>query len=306
MSLSSVLNPQTIKVTDMSPKCLPCDSLAKEKRGCWELVKNDSGAVFTFHGIYLAGTNQKDVEDMDSTKGFMEFDIITKKKLENKPFKSRTAIYFDKNEPVITNYATGRFKKSISPIFMAGYEKPFGKNIQTSNGIVVGIGLAPLAPYRPYFQVELYYKEAFATEVINVKGIKQLGTINVDSLNRKFEYQSYDSVRTNKISQIKLVPLQLRHNFGKYFSVGAGAVLSADIAGYTETSNTYQLLGGNGIPVPYTIANKEAVKAFSNLKALPFLDVQVGKVKLGPLLGLRYYYNGKNSSFGYFYAGWRL
>ncbi|MCH5716285.1 hypothetical protein MKP07_08755 [Niabella hibiscisoli] len=97
----------------MSPFCPPCDSLAKEKRGCWELVKNEKGAVFIFHGIYLAGTNQKGVEDKDSTKGFMEFNIVTRKKLENKPFRSQTAIYFDKNEPVITNYATGRFKKVL-------------------------------------------------------------------------------------------------------------------------------------------------------------------------------------------------
>ncbi len=306
MTLAPELNPETIKVTDMHPYCPPCDSLAKEKRGCWELEKNEKGAVFTFHGIYLPGTNQKGVEDKDSTKGFMEFSVVTKKKLENKPFKSRTAIYFDKNEPVITNYATGRFKKSPSPIFMAGYEKALGRDAVTSDGIVTGVGLAPLAPYLPYFQVELYYKAGISTQTVHFTGIEKRGTVFIDSLKRAFEYTSFDSTQTTKISQVKLIPLQLRYNINDYVSIGAGAVVTADISGDIKTSNNYNIISANGVQLPYGISATEKIKAFSNWQARPFFDLQVGKVKLGPHLGLRYYYNGKNSSFGYIYAGWRL
>lgn len=305
MTLAPALNPETIQVTDMSPFCPPCDSMAKEKRGCWELLKKDSGAVFIFHGIYLPGTNQKGVEDKDSTKGFMEFSIVTRKKLENKPFKSRTAIYFDKNEPVITNYATGRFKKSLSPIFMAGYEKAFGKDARVSDGIVTGIGVAPLAPYLPYWQMELYYKAGISTTITNMS-IEGIGSVFIDSLKRRFEYDRFDSVQTSKISQLKFIPLQVRHNINNYISIGAGAVVTADMGGYVETNNSYDIILANGVKQPYKIVNKEEVKAFSNWRARPFFDVQVGKVKLGPHLGFRYYYNGKNNSFGYFYAGWRL
>lgn len=305
MSLAPVLNPQTIQITDMSPFCPPCDSRALEKRGCWELEKKDSGAIFTFHGIYLPGTNQKGVEDKDSTKGFLEFNIVTKKKLENKPFKSRTAIYFDKNEPVITNYATGRFKKSPSPIFMMGYEKSFGKNARVSDGIITGIGVAPLAPYLPYLQAELYYKMGINTTTANIS-IDKLGAIYIDSLKRQFEYNRFDSVQTNNVSQIKLIPLQLRYNINDYISIGGGGVVTADIGGKTETQTTYSVLTANGLYNPYSVLTSEKVKLFSNWRINPFIDVQVGKVKLGPLLGFRYYYNGKNASFGYLYAGWRL
>jgi len=306
MTMAPALHPQTIQVTDMSPFCSPCDSLAKEKRGCWELVKNEKGAVFTFHGIYLAGTNQKGVEDKDSTKGFMEFSITTRKKLENKPFKSQTAIYFDKNEPVITNYATGRFKKSPSPVLMAGYENAFGSGATTSNGIVTGIGVAPLAPYLPYLQLELYYKQGLKTSGANMIGIDRPGIIRIDG-RQEYAYKTFDSSQTHSISQVRLVPLQLRYNIGNYFSVGGGAAVTADMGGNVETENAYHIMGANGVMVePYKIMQTERIKAFSNWRFQPFLDVQIGKVKLGPHLGFRYYYNGKNNSFGYMYAGWRF
>lgn len=306
MTMASVLNPETIHVTDMSPFCPPCDSMAKEKRGCWELVKNEKGAVFTFHGIYLAGTQQKGVEDQDSTKGFLEFSIITQKKLENKPFKSRTAIYFDKNEPVITNHATGRFKKSPSPVFMAGYEKAFGSGAATSNGIVTGIGVAPLAPYRPYLQFELYYKQGLKTTGANITAIERPGIIVIDG-RQEYAYKTFDSTQTHAVSQVRLVPLQVRHNIGNYFSVGAGAAVTADVGGTIESENTYHITGANGVAIdPYKITRAEKIKTFSNWRFQPFIDIQVGKVKLGPHLGVRYYYNDKNNSFGYIYAGWRL
>ncbi|WP_346235957.1 PKD domain-containing protein [Niabella insulamsoli] len=305
ITMAPVLDPQSIKVKDMHPFCPPCDSAAIEKRGCWELLKNDSGALFTFHGIYLKGTHQKGVEDLDSTKGFMEFEIVTKKKLEKKPFKSRTAIYFDKNEPVITNYATGRFKKSLSSIIMAGYEKAFGDNRISSDGLVTGFGVAPLAPYLPYWQAEFYYKAGITTQVVNTS-FDRVGTIFIDSLKRNFEYNRFDSMQENNISQLKLIPIQLRHNINNFISVGVGAVVTADISGSIQTRKSYQLLSPNGVNLPYTVADKQTLKSFSNWKARPFFDLQIGKVKLGPHLGLRYYYNGKNKSFGYFYAGWRL
>lgn len=305
MTLAPELSPQTIVVKDMSPFCPPCDSISKEKKGCWELTKKDGGAVFTFHGIYLSGTNQKGVEDKDSTKGFMEFNVLTKKKLENKPFKSRTAIYFDKNEPVITNFATGRFKKSPSPIMMLGYEKAFGNLASVSDGLVTGFGIAPLAPYRPYFQMEFFYKAGFRTQIVKNITVNKSGSILIDSSNRRYDYKSYDSSLTNQIHQLKIIPLQIRYNLNNYFSIGAGAALTADMGGTKKISKSYSLFinGAQGI---YLNKDKEKIKSFSNWKASPFFDVQIGLVKMGPHLGFRYYFNGKNSSFGYLYAGWRF
>lgn len=305
IALPPSLDPQSISIKDMYPYCPPCDSLP-EKRGCWELEKNEGGAVFTFNGIYLPGTDQKGVEDKDSTKGFMEFGIVSKKRLENKPFKARTAIYFDKNEPIITNYATGRFHKGISPVVMAGFEAAFGSG-KVSNGIVTGIGLAPIAPRLPYLQFELFYKQGLASTTTNITNIERPGMIFIDSMKREFSYKNFDSSETNSISQVKLIPAQLRYNINKYVSIGAGAIVTADVGGYSETKNTYHLSGFNQQAIaPYAIALKEQIKSFSNIQARPFFDVQLGLVKWGPHLGARYYYNGRQNSYGFFYAGIRF
>lgn len=305
MTMPGSLDPQSITVKDMYPYCPPCDSIA-EKRGCWELEKNENGAVFTFNGIYLPGTDQKGVDDKDSTKGFMEFGIVSKKRLENKPFKARTAIYFDKNEPIITNYATGRFHKGISPVVMAGFEKSFGSG-KVSNGIVTGIGFAPIAPRLPYLQFELYYKQGLTTTTYKVENVPASGTIFIDSLKREFEYQSTDSSVTNNISQVKFIPAQLRYNINKYISIGGGAVVTADVAGTSENTKTYNLLGLiNDSRTPYHVSVKEKIKSFSNIKARPFFDLELGLVKWGPHLGFRYYYNGRENSYGFLYAGFRF
>ncbi|MFV0604440.1 MAG: PKD domain-containing protein [Niabella sp.] len=305
MTMPETLDPQSITVKDMYPYCPPCDSVA-DKRGCWEIVKNEKGAVFTFNGIYLPGTNQKGVEDKDSTKGFMQFGIVSKKRLENKPFKAQTAIYFDKNEPIITNYATGRFHKGVSPVVMAGYEIGFG-NGKASNGIVTGFGIAPIAPRLPYLQFELYYKQGLATTT-NTTLVNRSGTIFVDSIKREFQYENFDSSATYSINQIKLIPAQLRYNINKYVSVGAGAIVSADMGGYTQSNNIYNLFGLNsqGTTTPYQISIREKIKSFSNIKARPFFDLQLGLVKWGPHVGFRYYYYGKENSYGFIYAGVRF
>lgn len=297
------LDPQTVQIKDLSPFCAPCE-VGAEKRGCWELEKKEDGLLFTLHGIYLPGTNQKGVDDKDSTKGFMEFSIVTKKRLDPVPFKARTAIYFDKNEPIYTNNATGRFKKSISPIVMAGFEKAIGKGV-VSDGLVTGVGIAPLAPYRPFFQFELYYKQGLRTSAGNYT-IERNGFISIDG-RKEFPYNKMDSSVAHTLSQIKLIPLQLRHNFGNYFSAGAGVSITANLGGSTETALTYHGVSANGVAGQiYKQPLSEKVKAFSGVRVQPFIDIQLGKVKLGPQLGIRYYYNEKKNGYAFFYAGWRF
>ncbi len=304
MTMPPSLDPQSITVKDMYPYCPPCDSVAK-KRGCWEIVKNEKGAVFTFNGIYLPGTSQKGVEDRDSTKGFMEFGIVSKKRLDNKPFKARTAIYFDKNEPIITNYATGRFHKGLSPVVMAGFEKAYGSG-RASDGIITGIGIAPIAPWRPYLQFELYFKQGLSTATTKISKIERPGVIVIDSLQRRYDYKTFDSSQTNSISQIRLVPAQIRYNINKYISIGTGAVVTADMGGYTQSVRRFMLPSATGIQFQYDEVMKQNIKAFSNIKMRPFFDIQLGLVKWGPHAGYRYYYNGRQNSYGFIYAGFRF
>ncbi len=301
ITLPSAMDPQTIRIKDMSPYCLPCDSVAG-RTGCWELVTNKDSAAFIFNGIYLPGTNQKGVTDKDSTKGFVEFDVSTKKKLDNLPFKGRTAIYFDKNEPVITNFATGKFRPALSPIVMAGYEMNTGANALRS-GATVGVGIARLAPYKPYLQFELFGKYEQTTTAQQT--YQTQGLVLIDGKN--YDYRGYREQLQLNITRIGLVPLHLRYNFNDLLSAGVGLRIDADIAGSADTSRTYLLNNYNGqLNYPYDLKKNASVKLFSNTQFLPFVDLQFGKVRLGPQLGTRFYYGGTNKSYLYFYASWRL
>ena len=66
--------------------------------------------------------------------------------------KSRTAIIFDKNEPIITNYATTRFTPGISIGAKAGYN--IYSNLDNSKSYFVGATVSPFKSYRYYGQAE--------------------------------------------------------------------------------------------------------------------------------------------------------
>ncbi len=300
ITLPSAMDPKTISIKDMSPYCLPCDSVAG-RTGCWELITTNDSSAFVFNGIYLPGTNQQGVEDKDSTKGFVEFDVKTKKKLENLPFKGRTAIYFDKNEPVITNFATGKFKRQFSPIIMAGYEMNTGTN-SLNDGLTIGGGIARLAPHKPYFQFEVFFKSVNSS---TSSSTIIPGLVRIDG--KDYDYRSYSQVLRNTIVRAGIVPIHLRHNLNDLFSVGVGLRVDADIAGNTEVKRNYILSNYNGQQgFPYAAAKKTKTASFSNAEFLPFADLQFGRVRLGPQVGTRVYYGGNNRTYLYFYASWRL
>lgn len=300
ISLPPAMDAKTIQIKDMSPYCLPCDSVPS-RTGCWELITTNDSAAVVFNGIYLPGTNQQGVEDKDSTKGFVEFDVKTKKKLDNLPFKGRTAIYFDKNEPVITNFATGRFKPGFSPIVMAGYELNLGQ-FGTNDGITVGAGIARLAPHKPYFQFELFFKSiSYNTSVTS----NEPGLVRIDQ--KDYDYRTRTTRSTNALLRLGIVPLHVRHNLNDIFSVGVGLRVDTDLSGTIKDANEYVLFNFNGqANYPYSNLTNTKIKGFSNFDFLPFADLQAGRVRLGPQIGTRYYYGGKNNSYLYFYASWRL
>lgn len=300
IALPSAMDPKTISIKDMSPYCLPCDSVAG-RTGCWELITSNDSSAFVFNGIYLPGTNQQGVEDKDSTKGFVEFEVKTKKKLDNLPFKGRTAIYFDKNEPVITNFATGKFKRQFSPIIMAGYEMNMGTN-GVKDGFTIGAGIARLAPYKPYLQFELFFKS-----VKNSSGFSTITPGIVQINGKDYDYRSYSQVSVNAITRTGIVPIHLRYNLNNLFSVGIGLRIDADLAGNTEIKRDYILSNYNGQQgFPFSASRKTSTTFFSNAEFLPFADMQLGKVRLGPQIGSRFYYGGNNRTYLYFYASWRL
>jgi hypothetical protein len=308
-NISEVFSMTTLRVTKTKPEVVNCDS-AYSGQSCIKTIKGTDSVHFVFSNIYLPGLQQKGVNDADSTMGFVEYKIRFKEKPKKLPIKSGAAIVFDKNEPIYTNRAVGRFKMGLSPALIIGYGFPFqtdNRNYLNNKNFVIGASLAPYAPHRSYWQVEVYlntFKENTFLVNSNVGGQR-------DTLINKTPYRidRKDDYRTTKIMTINAVPLQFRYNINKYIGAGAGTLVSVNLYDKSSDELRYRLIPtqAGGTQVNLTVIASDLTKRFSNINASFFADVQLGLVHVGPSIGFRYLYDPKtsNSRMGT-YVTWKL
>jgi len=308
-NISEVFSMTTLRVTKTKPEVLNCDS-AYSGQSCIKTIKGTDSVHFVFSNIYLPGLQQKGVNDADSTMGFVEYKIRFKEKPKKLPIKSGAAIVFDKNEPIYTNRAVGRFKMGLSPALIIGYGFPFqtdNRNYLNNKNFVIGASLAPYAPHRSYWQVEVYlntFKENTFLVNTNVGGLR-------DTLINKTPYRidKKEYYRTTKIMTINAVPLQFRYNLNKYIGAGAGTLVSVNLYDKSTDELRYRLIPtqAGGTQVNLNVIASELTKRFSNINASFFADVQLGLVHVGPSIGFRYLYDPRtsNSRMGT-YVTWKL
>lgn len=313
IALPKSVDPSTFKLLSLYPQCDTC--LTEAQRGCWkQYVKGEDTLVFHFKDISLPGTKADDITDQDSTKGFIRFSVQTRKRLENKPFSARTNIYFDKNEPIKTNAATGRFRKSFSPILFAGYgaflSAPSYKAGTFKEMGMFGVGLAPLAPYRKlYWQVELYVSPSSYKE--KIENIEEKGFILVDMPNQdgiikptEIYYSFYNKEIQSNDLNARLVPLHIRYNFNSFISAGIGASTEFRINLDSKEERIYVPLENMFERIRKDVGKWDELGRQLTFKT--FLDLTVGRVYLGPSLGLRYHYGGNHGQQMNIYAAWRF
>lgn len=298
INIPEVFDASTLEIIKTKPEVASCDS-AYANQSCIKTVFSADSVHFVFTNIYLPGMQQKGVNDADSTQGFVEYKIKFKEKPEKLPIKSGAAIVFDKNEPIYTNRAVGRFKMGLSPGIIAGYGFPLeanGSDYLQQNNVVLGATLSPYASQKYYWQVELYLNSF--REITYLVPSSPVVTKRDTAFNNT-DYQILDKqlYKTQKVITINAVPLQFRYNINKYLGAGVGAVLAIDL--YEKTSNElrYKLLSqsvqGNPQLVDFNRAMGDAKKSYTELRTSLFADIQLGMVRVGPALGIRYLYDPK-------------
>ena len=311
VNISEVFDTSTLKIVKTKPEVANCDS-AYANQSCLKTFFSADSVHFVFTNIYLPGMQQKGVNDADSTQGFVEYKIKFKEKPPKLPIKSGAAIVFDKNAPIYTNRAVGRFKMGLSPGVIVGYGFPFetdNSNYLNSKNMVLGASLSPYASHRYYWQVELYlntFKE-------NTFLVPTDMVIRKDTVINNTAYQIMDKqlYKTTKVATINAVPLQMRYNINKYIGAGAGALVSLDLYNKTTEELRYQLRTQNAAgTVTDSDLNRtmgEIKDNFSELRASFFTDIQLGLVRVGPALGFRYIYDPKtnNNRLGT-YVSWKF
>jgi len=310
MHFPEQVNIRSFKLLNLYPQCDSC--LTAQDVGCYTYQQEGTDKIiFRFKGIALPGTASPILTDQDSTKGFIRFTVQSHKKLQNKSFGSYTDIYFDKNEPIRTNKSVARFRPGLSPLISVGLNTPLrpaddeiGK---LTNGLTVGVGLAPIAPYkRPYWQIELF-ASTFGVDYSESFPLRR-GEIQVPDDRGNPIYRSYNGVDSTAMRKyIALqIPVQIRYNWNRYFSTGIGALVKTNLNYHNEQQAIYHLINANGQTTPHIQEKQTKKEKMSPLLFSPLVDINIGRAYLGPALGIRYHYDKTYKNNVNFYLMWRL
>lgn len=301
------LNGQSIQLRALSPYCPWCDSIYKG-HSCLDTFRRGDSIYFVLHDIYLPGLQQGIVSDPDSTKGVLEFSIRFKRKPKKIPFRTDAAIAFDGNAPLVTNPATARFIKGISPGIMVGYNFLPGQGRYSASGpLQVGYVLAPFSPFRPYFQAEFS-----VTALEQEKDAGVLVQVNKDTsiLGSLYVLTGRQKQTVTKRNSLEATPLHFRYNLNDWIGVGVGA--TARISLTEQVTTTDKAYFQTQLPPLSLMTAATTVRSsthwIGSWDAEPFVDIQVGRVRTGPVVGLRYLrpLQGNLSDRFFLYAGFKL
>jgi hypothetical protein len=167
--------------------------------------------------------------------------------------------------------------------------------------------LAPYAPFRPYFQVEAFVG-LLQQNQFNGQVIKDQRDTLINGL--PYLITGRQSKTTTQRNSFEITPLHYRYNIGNWIGVGLGAMVQVDISEQTTVEKkTYFIARQLPLNVSTAVSTeKSAVQWLGNWNAAPFADIQIGRVRTGPVLGLRYMrlLKGDISDRFFLYAGFKL
>jgi hypothetical protein len=297
--IPDMFDKKTLQIVDLYPKCPVCPKNEEVNYSCLDTIIKQKQIHFTFKNIYLPGSTQKNVMEKDSTKGFVKYTLKLAKDFHKQTTLSKTAIFFDKNEPVITNYAVTRFQPGFSIGAKTGYT--LYPDLENSKSYFVGATISPYKSYRWYWQVEwqnslLQYDSKTPTtdEIVMINGIKQLQRTTSRSEFRNIVME---------------IPVLMRYNINNYFGVGAGILAGFNISKKQDLYTEIALYEGMNPNFLLQKTNKsETIKdPFSQFKSGILLDFTAGFARIGPSVGVRYALNfEKNFNYCQFYALWKF
>jgi hypothetical protein len=291
---------KTFQIEDMYPKCPICPKGEEPTVSCLDTIIRQKQIFFTFRNIYLPGSEQKNVHEKDSTKGFVKYSMKFAEDFHKVKTRSRTAIIFDKNEPIITNYATTRFLPGISIGAKAGYN--LYPDLEKSTSYFIGATISPFKSYRFYWQAEWLnalnkYDSAVTIENAintNPNGVRQLVRTTTTTENKNVNWE---------------VPLLVRYNINNYIGIGAG--IQANINVSEEQNQTVKIETFEGdkesFLISTTTTSNTVKNSFADFKTGLLFDLTAGFARIGPSLGARYVINfEQNFNYFQFYGIWKF
>jgi PKD repeat protein len=309
----------TLQIEGMYPECPICPKNQEVRYSCLDTIVAQKQIIFTFKNIYLPGSEQKNVIEKDSTKGFVKYSLKFGKDFHKVKTKSKTAIIFDKNDPIITNYSVTRFNPGISIGAKTGYN--YFPKLENAKSYFVGATISPYKSYRWYWQSELLFNKLDFDDATLTSDLSQVnfnppiqnpnGTVSDVGFEKKIT-----SSQTNRIVT-DIVPVSIRYNVNNYVGIGFGPQFSTILSSTKETSETFQYyeatqntVGGFDVGEEIPQLKREtntSLKEKTEIQTQLFADVTLGFARIGPSVGIRYYKNFKSDFDSWqFYAIWKF
>ncbi|MES2240222.1 MAG: PKD domain-containing protein [Bacteroidota bacterium] len=299
--IPDMFDKKTFQIEDMYPKCPICPKGEIPTVSCLDTIIKQNQIFFTFKNIYLPGSEQKNVKEKDSTKGFVKYSLKFSEDFHKVNTKSRTAIIFDKNEPIITNYATTRFLPGISIGAKAGYN--FYPNLNKSRSYFAGATISPFKSYRFYWQAELInnlHDYNSATTITNGFSTTSNG---VRQATRTTSTTSYTNINNE-------IPLLIRYNINNVIGIGAGVQANINASQKQEQRSKIDYFESDkpdSIIIKTEESSLSSSKTFSDFKSGLLFDLTLGFARIGPSLGARYVINFKeNFNYVQLYGIWKF
>lgn len=298
--IPDMFDKKTFQIESMYPECPICPKDEEPTVSCLDTIIKQKQIIFTFKNIYLPGTEQKNVKEKDSTKGFVKYSMKFGEDFHKVKTKSRTSIIFDKNEPIITNYATTRFLPGISIGAKAGYN--FYPDLDKSTSYFVGATISPFKSYRFYWQVEWVnalnqYNSAvdIVNETrVNANGVRQLQRTTTMTENKNINWE---------------VPVLIRYNINNYIGIGAGIQANINVSSEQHQNIKVETFEGEKelILIDTKTATNTVKNSFADFNTGLLFDLTAGFARIGPSLGARYVINFEQN-FNYFqvYGIWKF
>lgn len=298
--IPDMFDKKTFQIEGMYPECPICPKGEEPTVSCLDTIIKQKQIFFTFKNIYLPGSEQKNVHEKDSTKGFVRYSMKFNEDFHKVNTRSRTAIIFDKNEPIITNYATTRFLPGISIGVKAGYN--FYPNLDNSTSYFVGATISPFKSYRFYWQAEWVNSlnkydssvNVFDETITNANGVKQRQRTTTSTENKSVNWE---------------VPVLIRYNINNYIGIGAGFQTNINVSQEQNQSRRIDLFEGDSdkLIISTRTESNSAKNSLTNLKTGLLFDLTAGFARIGPSLGARYVINfEQNFNYFQFYGIWKF
>ncbi|RJE72925.1 PKD domain-containing protein [Reichenbachiella sp. MSK19-1] len=284
------LDQSTLEVLDMHPPCPICpDGSMPITISCLDTIRGEKQMSFVFRNIYLPGSNQPGVSEYDSTKGFVKYKIALKKDVPKKNTVSRTAIIFDKNEPILTNYSKSYFKPGISIGAVMGYTAI--PSLSASRQYYAGATIAPYKPDRGYLQAELLLGKGSYESQSQTRTETETDRQAITEIEDIYEESSFDYLT------MTLIPISYRYNLANFVSFGAGIQFNMKLKETEDYERAYDYYirfeGSDQLePNPDLSRVDEGSADTGAQRIVPgaFVDVNLGLARIGPSAGFRYSY----------------